>query len=92
LDERVVALTVHGRPGLGIVILGLVALSAYRFWILGWPAWHGNLRFACLAAIFLAGAALLVGSAWPFGIRRRRDALLWLAVAVPVFLVLNQVG
>lgn len=91
IDARVAALMMHGTPGLSVVILALAGLTIYRFWILGWAAWPGNLRAAARAAVVLAGPALFTGSAWPFGIRRRRDALIWLAVAVPSFLVLNRI-
>jgi hypothetical protein len=91
IDERVAALMMHGTPGLSLALLALAGLSIYRFWVLGWAAWPGNLRVAALAAIVLAGPALISGSAWPFGIRRRREALIWLAIAVPAFLVLNRI-
>jgi hypothetical protein len=91
IDERVVVLMVHGTPLLTIAVLGLLGLSIYRFWLIGWDAWHGNLRFVALAAIAVGAAALLTGSMWPMGIRRRKHAVIVLVIAVPAFLVLNQI-
>jgi hypothetical protein len=91
LDERVLVLTAHGAPLLTIALLGLLGLSIYRFWRIGWDAWHGNLRAVALTAIVVGAVALLMGSMWPMGIRRRKHAVIVLAIAVPAFLVLNRI-
>lgn len=54
LDERVLVLTAHGVSMLALTVLGLIGLSVYRFWTIGWPAWHGNLRFTCMIVFMVA--------------------------------------
>lgn len=91
MDEDVVRKMVAGTPGLTLLILGLVGFSIYRFWIVGWPAWSGNLRLVALCAGALGFTALIFGPLWTFGIRTRRTALIIFIVGTAVFLILNNV-
>ena len=73
-----------------LTILGMIGFWIYRFSVIGWPAWHGNLRIAALCA---AGLGLVgqVGPVWTFGIRKRKVALIVLLAGVIVFLVCGGV-
>ena len=82
---------IAGIPGLSLLILALVVISAYRFWLIGWPAWSGNLRLAAICAGGLGITALITGSLWTFGIRNRKRALLVTALATIGFLILNNI-
>ena len=86
----VVRMELVGTPGLTLAILVLVGLSIYRFWVVGWAAWAGNLRFAALVAICLGLTVLCSGPLWIFGIRNRKVALIVIAVAGIAFLILNN--
>lgn len=91
IDSEAEAAKAHGPRIAVLAALALLGLSVYRFWILGWVAWSGNLRAAALVTMAVALVALLRGHMWLFGIRSRRAALVTLAVVVPAYLVLNQV-
>lgn len=79
-----------GTPLLSILIIGIIGFSVYRFWVVGWPAWTGNLRLAAVCAFVLGMTGLLFAPLWTFGIRNRRIALVVAVVGVIAFLIFNK--
>lgn len=80
-----------GSPSLTLLVFALVCLSIYRFWVVGWRAWSGNLRLAALCAIGLGLTAVVSGPLRTFGIGTRKTALVVAVVGGVAFLILNFV-
>lgn len=89
MDRDVMQAMVAGTPGLSLLVLAVLGMWIFRFWILGWAALPGNLRFAALAAAGLGFAGLLFGPLWSFGVRSRAKAAALLLIAIAVFLIAN---
>lgn len=87
--EPVAPAMVAGTPSLKILVIALLAFSAYRFCLIGWAALPGNLRLFAIAAIGLGFTALIFGPLRTFGVRSRKMGLLLLVIAVVAFLFLN---
>jgi len=68
---------------------GMGCFWIYRFWVVGWSAWTGNLRVAAYCAIAL-GFTAMFSPLWTFGIRNRKVALVVLLVGGIAFLFLNN--
>lgn len=89
MDEEVVRLMIAGTPGLTLLIIVMGCFWIYRFWVVGWSAWTGNLRVAAYCAIALSLTAMF-SPLWTFGIRNRKVALVVLLVGGIAFLFLNN--
>jgi len=89
MDQQVLRAVAMGTPSLTLLILGMLGFWIYRFWILGWTAFPGNLRILALIAGGLGTAGVIFGPLWTFGVRSRKKAAMLLVIATIAFLVFN---
>jgi len=89
VNQKILVRLVKVTPGLTLLIIGLLIMWVFRFWILGWSAFPGNIRFTAFLGISIGLTGLVFSPLLTFGIRNRKRALLLLAISIPIFIIFN---